>query len=446
MTSGNIAGHLLRFALPLLLGNLFQQLYNTVDSWVVGNFVSNEAYSAVGTINPIVNLFVSFFSGLGTGCGVVVSQYFGARREEKVSTAVHAGFFIIIALGVFMTVFGIGISPALLRFMKTPAEAFADADRYLKIYCVGLISLTVYNLCAAILRAVGDTKRPTVYLIVTAVVNIILDLVFVLCFGMGVEGVAWATVIAESVSMVLVVIAMMREQNAIRFIPKKLFAPDFGMMKKIAGIGIPSGVQMAVTSFSNIFVHSYVNYFGIGMMSGYASYLKVEKFLQLPLQSLQLSVTTFVGQNIGAGNIARVRKGTRTAFTMSFLISAGISVFLWFTTPYISAFFNSDSVSVGYATMMIRLIIPFFMVHILSAILAGSLKGAGDSKNVMIIMLSSYVAYRQIYLYLMTNFAANTETVVMVGIGSAWAVATLLISLYYRKNSERIFLAAMSGK
>lgn len=446
MTSGNIAGHLLRFALPLLLGNLFQQLYNTVDSWVVGNFVSNEAYSAVGTINPIVNLFVSFFSGLGTGCGVVVSQYFGARREEKVSTAVHAGFFIIIALGVFMTVFGIGISPALLRFMKTPAEAFADADRYLKIYCVGLISLTVYNLCAAILRAVGDTKRPTVYLIVTAVVNIILDLVFVLCFGMGVEGVAWATVIAESVSMVLVVIAMMREQNAIRFIPKKLFAPDFGMMKKIAGIGIPSGVQMAVTSFSNIFVHSYVNYFGIGMMSGYASYLKVEKFLQLPLQSLQLSVTTFVGQNIGAGNITRVRKGTRTAFTMSFLISAGISVFLWFTTPYISAFFNSDSVSVGYATMMIRLIIPFFMVHILSAILAGSLKGAGDSKNVMIIMLSSYVAYRQIYLYLMTNFAANTETVVMVGIGSAWAVATLLISLYYRKNSERIFLAAMSGK
>ncbi|MCQ2401875.1 MAG: MATE family efflux transporter [Lachnospiraceae bacterium] len=446
MTSGNIARHLVRFALPLLFGNLFQQLYNTVDSWVVGNFVSNEAYSAVGTINPIVNLFVSFFTGLGTGCGVVVSQYFGAKREDKVSTAVHAGFFMIIALGIFMTVFGIAISPALLNFMKTPAEAFADADKYLKIYCVGLISLTVYNLCAAILRAVGDTKRPMTFLIVTAVVNIILDLLFVLKFGMGVEGVAWATVIAEFVSMVLVVITMMREKSAIKFIPGKLLSPDFSVMKRIAGIGVPAGIQMAITSFSNIFVHSYVNYFGIGMMSGYASYLKIEKFLQLPLQSMQLSVTTFVGQNIGAGNLERVRKGARAGYVMSIMISAVISATLWFTTPYISAFFNSDPVSVEYSTMMIRLIIPFFMVHILSCMLAGTLKGAGDSRNVMIIMLSSYVAFRQIYLYLMTNFVANTEVIVMVGIGAAWVVATILISIYYRRNSERIFLNAIPNR
>lgn len=446
MTSGNIAKLLIGFALPLLLGNLFQQLYNTVDSWVVGNFVSNEAYSAVGTINPIVNLFVSFFTGLGTGCGVVVSQYFGAKREDKVSVAVHAGFFMIIALGIFMTVFGIIISPALLRFMKTPEEAFADANRYLKIYCVGLISLTVYNLCAAVLRAVGDTKRPTLFLIVTAVVNIILDLLFVLVFHMGVEGVAWATVLAEFTSMVLVVAVLLREKSAIRFIPGKLFSPDYREMKRIAGIGIPAGVQMAITSFSNIFVHSYINYFGIGVMSGYASYLKVEKFLQLPMQSIQLSVTTFVGQNIGAGDMGRVRKGIRSAYLICLGISAVISAALWFTTPYISAFFNSDPASVEHSVKMIRIIIPFFLIHILSCIFAGSLKGAGDSRNVMIIMLSSYVAYRQIYLYFVTNYIANTETAVMIGIGSAWVVATLLISLYYRFNSERIFRAAMPEK
>lgn len=445
MTKGNIAGHLLRFALPLLFGNLFQQLYNTVDSWVVGNFVSNEAYSAVGTINPIVNLFVSFFSGLGTGCGVLVSQYFGAKKEEKVSTAVHAGFFVILSLGILMTFFGIAISPALLRFMKTPAEAFADADRYLKIYCVGLISLTVYNLCAAILRAVGDTKRPTIYLIVTAVVNIVLDLLFVLKFGMGVDGVAWATVIAEFVSMVLVVATMMKDSTAIRFLPKKLLHPDFKMMGRIAEIGIPSGTQMAVTSFSNIFVHSYVNYFGIGMMSGYASYMKIEKFLQLPMQSMQLSVTTFAGQNIGAGDLDRVRKGTRTAYLMTMMISAVISGILWFASPAISGFFNSDPDSIRYSVWMIRIIIPFFMVHVLSAILAGTLKGAGDARNVMFIMLSSYVAFRQIYLFFMTNFVANTELVVIIGIGAAWAVATILIGIYYRKNAERIFLSAMPG-
>lgn len=443
MTSGNIAGLLLRFALPLLLGNLFQQLYNTVDSWVVGNFVSNEAYSAVGTVNPIVNLFVSFFTGLGTGCGVVVSQYFGAKKENGVSTAVHAGFFMIIALGIFMTVFGIAISPALLRFMKTPDSAFADADKYLRIYCAGLISLTVYNLCAAILRAVGDTKRPTIFLVLTAVVNIVLDLLFVLGFGMGVEGVAWATVIAEFTSMVLVVITLMREKSAIRFIPAKLLRPDFVIMKRIAGIGIPSGIQMAITSFSNIFVHSYINYFGIGAMSGYASYLKLEKFLQLPMQSIQLSVTTFAGQNIGAGDLKRVRQGSRTGFVMILLVSAVLSAALWFVSPYVSAFFNNDPESVMYSVKMIRIIIPFFIVHLISAILAGTLKGAGDSRNVMIIMLSSYVLYRQIYLYLATNFIANTVPVVMVGIGSAWAVATILIAVYYRHNSARIFEAAV---
>ena len=443
MTTGGIAGHLLRFALPLLLGNVFQQLYNTVDSWVVGNYVSNAAYSAVGTINPIVNLFVSFFSGLATGCGVVVSQYFGAKREDKVSKAVHGGFVLILLLGVAVTVGGIAVSPILLGFMQVPEEAFIEADIYLRIYCAGLLFLVVYNLGAAILRAVGDTNRPTYYLIATAVVNIVLDLLFVLKFRMGVAGVAWATVIAEAVSMVLVMLALIREKSAIRFRFGELFTTDRNIIRMIASIGVPSGVQMAITSFSNIFVHSYINHFGMEMMSGYASYLKCEKFLQLPLQSIQLSVTTFAGQNIGAGNLKRVREGTKTGFVISTVISAVLSLGLWFATPRIALFFNPDPASAQKAALIMRIIIPFFMIHIISCILAGTLKGAGDSRNVMVIMLSSYVVFRQIYLYLMTKFVANTEIVVICGIGSAWVVAAILISIYYRKNSERIFLAAV---
>lgn len=443
MTSGNILKLLVLFAWPLLLGNAFQQFYNTVDSWVVGNYVSSEAFSAVGTLNPIVNLFVSFFTGMSTGCGVVVSQYYGAGRADKVSTAVHSGFVIILVMGLAVTFGGILISPLLLKLMNTPAEVSAEANTYLKIYCCGLIFLTVYNLGAAILRAVGDSARPTIYLIVTAVINIILDLLFVIAFDMGVAGVAWATVIAEAVSMILIMVALSREKSAIRFRFRNLLHPDWAILQQIISIGIPAGVQTAIISFSNIFVHSYVNAFGTSMMGGYAAYMKVEKFAQLPQQSIQLALTTFVGQNIGYGNIKRAKEGVRVTMALSLGITAAVCLMMYFTAPYLVGFFSPDAAVIEIGSWVIRLMIPFTLIHSICPVFAGGLRGAGESRSIMFIMIGSYVVYRQIYLYLMTNYVANTPQIVVLSVGTAWLLATFIVGVYYFVRSDEIFRNAV---
>ena len=439
MTSGSILKLLISFAWPLLLGNAFQQFYNTVDSWVVGNYVSSAAFSAVTTITPIVNLFVSFFTGMSTGCGVLVSQYFGAGREDKVTVTVHSGFVLILLMGVTITFGGILLSPVLLNFMNTPEAVFAEADTYLRIYCAGLIFLTVYNLGAAILRAVGDSTRPTIYLIVTAVVNIVLDLVFVIVLNMGVAGVAWATVIAEAVSMVLVMIALAREKSAIRFRFKNLLHVEGGILRQIIGIGIPAGVQSAIISFSNVFVHSYVNAFGEKMMGGYGAYMKVEKFAQLPQQSIQLALTTFVGQNIGYGNVKRAKAGVRVSLVLSIGITLVICGLMYVTAPWLVGFFNPDEEVIRLGAWTIRFMIPFTIVHAACPIFAGGLRGAGEARSIMFIMVGSYVVFRQIYLFFMTRFVANTPTVVILGVGLAWVVATVIVGVYYLTRSDKIY-------
>jgi len=443
MTSGNILKLLISFAWPLLLGNAFQQFYNTVDSWVVGNYVSSAAFSAIGTISPIVNLFVSFFTGMSTGSGVIVSQYFGAGREDKVNITVHSGFVIILIMGAAITFGGILLSPLLLTLMNTPAEVFTEADIYLKIYCSGLVFLTVYNQGAAVLRAVGDSTRPTIFLIITAVINIVLDLLFVLVFGMGVAGVAWATVIAEGISMVLVMITLYRDKGAIRFRFKGLAHAEKGIVKQIVGIGIPAGVQSAIISFSNVFVHSYINYFGTTMMGGYAAYMKVEKFAQLPQQSIQLALTTFVGQNIGHGNIKRARQGVKVSMALCVGIIFVISILMYITAPYLVGFFNPDPGVIELGAWCIRLMVPFTIIHAATPIFAGGLRGAGESRSIMFIMVGSYCVFRQIYLYLVTTYIANTELSVVLGVGFAWAVASVSVALYYIINSKRIFHRAV---
>lgn len=443
MTSGSIVKLILGFAWPLLLGNAFQQFYNTVDSWVVGNYVSSAAFSAVGTISPVVNLFVSFFSGMATGSGVIVSHAYGAGREDKVSIAVHSGFVIILIMGVVVTFGGILISPTLLRFMNTPDDVFVEADTYMKIYCCGLIFLTVYNLAAAILRAVGDSRRPTIYLIVTAVVNIVLDLVFVLGLHMGVAGVAWATVIAEAVSMILIMITLMREKSAIRFRFSELFRIHPSTIRQIVSLGVPAGVQSAIISFSNVFVHSYVNYFGTDMMGGYAAYMKVEKFAQLPIQSLQLALTTFVGQNLGAGNIRRARNGVRTTMAIAFGLSAVICVAMYFTAPVLVRFFNPDDEVVRIGTWIIRFMLPFTLLHAATPVFAGALRGGKESRSIMFMMIGSYCVFRQIYLYITTNYIANTPEIVVSSIGTAWLVAAASAGIYYFRNVRRIFRNAV---
>ncbi len=308
MTEGGITQHIIRFAIPLLIGNVFQQLYNTVDTWVVGNFVSNEAYAAVGSVGPVINMLIGFFMGLSSGAGVVISQYYGAKRYEEVQKTVHTAVVMTLVLGVLFTAVGLGMTPFMLDLMNTPETVVPESTAYLTIYFSGMMGLMLYNIGAGILRAVGDSKRPFLYLAVCAIINTVLDLVFVLVFHMGVQGVALATIIAQATSAVLVLLALLRSDTCIRLRVSAL-RPHPEVLKKIIAVGIPAAIQMAITSFSNIFVQSYINYFGDNCMSGWTTYSKVDQILFLPMQSIALASTTFVGQNLGCNQVERARQG-----------------------------------------------------------------------------------------------------------------------------------------
>ncbi len=434
MTEGNISRHLIQFALPLLIGNIFQQLYNTVDTWVVGNYVSSEAFAAVGTVGPIINMLIGIFMGLASGAGVVISQYYGARRDQEVSDTVHTSMMMTFILAVIFTVLGIVIAPAMLHMMKTPENVFPESLMYLRIYFGGIVGLMVYNMGAGILRAVGDSQRPFYFLIVSAVINTVLDLVFVLGFHMGVEGVALATVIAQLLSALLTLYVLMRAHSSIRVMFSQLKI-HMDEMKKIIRVGIPAAIQMAITSFSNIFVQSYINFFGADCMSGWTAYAKIDQLILLPMQSLALSSTTFVGQNLGANLPDRAKKGIRISLLLSCVATVILMVpVLIFARPLV-AFFNAKPEVVEYGAKLLIWMSPFYVLCCVNQIYAGALRGAGNSKAPMIIMLGSFVVFRQAYLFIMANYISNEIIPIAMGYPAGWLVCSLLTLIYYRRTS-----------
>lgn len=432
MTEGNILQHIINFAFPLLIGNIFQQLYNTVDTWVVGNYVSNEAFSAVGTVGPIINMLIGFFTGLSSGAGVVISQYYGAKRFDKVHDAVHTSIVMTLLLGVVFTAVGILMIPPMLNLMKTPAEVFPESSAYLTIYFAGVLGLMLYNMGSGILRAVGDSQRPFYFLVVSAVLNTVLDLLFVLVFKMGVRGVAWATIIAQFISAILILITLMRTEICIKLILRDL-KMDWEMLKKVVRVGIPAAIQMAVTSFSNIFVQSYINYFGADCMSGWTAYSKIDQLILLPVQSIALAATTFVGQNLGLNQVERAKRGIRTSLWLGIGTTVVIMIPVLFFAPPLVAFFNSKAEVVQYGALLLRCISPFYVLTCFNQIYAGALRGAGNSRAPMIIMLCSFVFFRQCYLYIMANFVSNEIVPIALGYPAGWFVCSMLMILYYRR-------------
>ena len=431
MTSGNIVRHIFSFALPLLVGNVFQQLYNTVDTWVVGNFVSNEAFSAVGTVGPIINMLIGFFMGLSAGAGVVISQYYGAKREEDVSRAVHTSVVMTLIIGAVFTFIGIGMTPFMLRLMKTPPEVLPESTAYLTIYFSGLMGLMLYNIGSGILRAVGDSQRPFYFLVVCAILNTVLDLLFVLVFHMGVEGVALATILSQGVSAILVMITLLRTGGCIRLSVRKLRL-HFDMLSKIVRVGIPAALQMAVTTFSNIFVQSYINYFGADCMSGWTAYAKVDQLLFLPMQSISLASTTFVGQNLGRNQPERARQGVSVALKMALCATVIMMIPLLIFAAPIVGFFNDKPQVIEYGAMLLRWMSPFYVLCCFNQIYSGALRGAGNTKAPTIIMLSSFVLFRQIYLYVMSGIC-NEIIPIAMSYPAGWLLCSSLTTLYYHK-------------
>ena len=430
MTKGNITRHLVNFALPLLLGNLFQQLYNMVDTWVVGNYVSNEAFSAVGTVGPVINTLIGFFLGLSSGAGVVISQYYGAGREEKVRQAVHTALMLTLALGVVFTAAGIAMTPLMLQLMKTPAEVAPEQATYLRIYFAGVIGLLLYNMGSGILRAVGDSRRPFYFLVVSAVLNTVLDLLFVIKFHMGVEGVAYATIIAQAVSAVLTLWVLMGAEGGIR-LELRALRFTWSVLRQIVAVGIPAALQMAITAFSNVFVQSYINYFGPDCMSGWTAYNKVDQLMILPVQSISMADTTFVGQNLGVGDTPRAKKGVRTSLWLSVAVTAVLLIPVLLFAPDLTAFFNSKAEVVSYGALLLRLLSPFYFFFCINQIYAGALRGAGNSQVPMWIMLGSFVVFRQIYLYIMANFISNEIIPIALSYPAGWFVCSVATLLYY---------------
>ena len=431
MTEGSIARQLISFAFPLLIGNLFQQLYNTVDTWVVGNFVSDNAFAAVGSMGPIVNMFIGFFLGFATGAGALISQNFGAKNEDAIEKLVHTSIVATFAIGLIFTVSGHLLTPLLLDFAKIPEAVRPEAKTYLSIYFSGIMGLVFYNMGAAILRAVGDSKRPFYFLVVCAVMNTVLDLVFVLGFGMKVEGVAWATVISQAVSAILIVISLMRTKTCVRLQFRKLKV-NWHLLGRIVSLGIPSALQVSITSFSNIFVQSYINFFGPNCMSGYTAYSKIDMLLFLPAQSVSMATTTFVGQNLGCGQVKRARQGV----TASILISAGVTTALMIPVLIFSGdvvrIFTTQQDSIYYGTLFLRYITPFYILTCFTQVFASALRGAGNSRAPMVIMLSSYVAFRQVYLAIMST-VWNEVIPIAMGYPLGWILSCTIFIIYYYK-------------
>ncbi len=416
----------------MAVGLLFQQLYNTVDTVVVGQFVGQEAQAAVGSTGSIINTIVGFCAGLATGASVIISQRYGAHDRAGLRKAVHTTIAITFIMSLIATGVGLLIIPPMLRFMKTPEDVMEEASSYLFIYFSGVAGVLFYNMGSGILRAVGDSRRPLIFLVISAVLNTILDLLFVLGFHMGVEGVAYATVVSQVISALLILITLTREESAygIRWREMRI---DRQSLKGILTIGLPSSIQSAITAFSNVFVQSYINDFGSACMAGYGIYNKVDAFALIPVQAISMSSTTFVGQNWGAEQKRRARDGVHTAILMSIASTVALGLAVYFLARPLLGFFSPVEEVVAYGERFIRIVTPFYITICFNQIYAGALRGIGDATMPTVIMLCSFVVFRQIYLAVTKALGAGFLAVALA-YPMGWMMCSTLLYIRYRSS------------
>lgn len=432
MTQGAIWKKILLFSLPLLLGNVFQQLYNTVDSVIVGNYVGGDALAAVGTSGPIINLLVGLFMGIATGAGVVIARYFGAQDSEGVHDAVHTTLAATFIGGLFLTVVGVLLSPTVVRLIGVPENIMADSISYLRIYFGGIIAMMTYNMGAGILRAVGDSKTPLYFLIISSIVNIILDMVFVIALDMGVAGVAWATLIAQAVSATLTIMMLCRINASYR-VSLRQIRIKMSYLKEIIRIGLPSGLQNAIISMSNIVVQSYINSFGSAAIAGYSTYGKVDAFALMPVMSLSMAITTFTSQNIGAQRYDRVRQGVKTGLCMTCGTAVVLTSLVVVFARALLGIFTSDQQIIDYGLLTMTYQAPFYIILAVNNTLAGILRGAGKASVPSIIMAANMCGVRILWLSILMPIF-NSIIVVYLAFSVTWLTTGLCLIWYYRHS------------
>ncbi len=428
MTQGNIWKLLITFSIPLIIGNLLQQMYNTADSIIVGNFVGSNGLAAVGAGTALINLIIAFAQGAAVGAGVVVSQYIGADKKDKIKISVHTSICISIILGLILSLLGIFASPSLLIMMKTPKVVLKSSILYLQIYCGGLIFNVIYNMATGILNAAGNSKKPLVYLAIASFTNIILDLLFIKIFKLGVMGAAIATDISQAISCILAIGYLLKVKS-----DYKLYIKDLKINKetavKIIKIGLPTAIQNMVISFSNVLVQSSVNAYGATAMAGYAAYLKIDGFNILPVLSISMAVTTFTGQNVGANRLDRVKKGMYSSLIMVLVYTAFIGAVLLIFSHQVLGLFTHSAQVIMYGQLAMKYFCPYYFLLGILNVLAGTVRGAGKGIPPMIILLFSMCIFRILWIKIALPFYSSIDGVFIL-YPISWLVGAILMILY----------------
>lgn len=419
------------FALPLLLGNLFQQLYNTVDSLIVGNFLGSSALAAVSSSGSLIFMLIGFLSGISLGAGVIVARYFGAEDMQNVHDAVHTTVAFGLVAGVLMTAAGMLLSPQILIWMGTPESVMQESVAYLQIYFSGSLGFVMYNIFVGILQAVGDSRHPLYYLMLSSVVNLVLDVLFIEVFHTGVGGAALATVISQVLSAVLCFIQLLRTKDCY-----KLKIRDIRFHRKlliqIIRIGLPSGVQNSIIAFANVVVQSYINAFGEMAMAGYGAYSKIEGFAFLPINSFTMAMTTFVGQNLGARQLERTKKGAHFGILTTITLAELIGVVVFLFAPQFVAAFDSTPEVIRFGVEKARTAALFYFLLAFSHSAAAILRGAGKAIVPMMIMMVAWCAVRVAFLAITVPLFYDIQVVYVV-YPLTWALSSIIFLIYYKK-------------
>lgn len=431
MTEGTIWKKIIFFALPLFVGNLFQQLYNTADSLIVGNFLGSNALAAVSSSGNLIFLMVGFFNGIAIGAGVVIARYFGARDIENMQRAIHTTVAFGLVSSVILTVVGVALAPQILIWMDTPANVLPESVTYFRIYFMGSLGLVMYNIFVGILQAVGDSKHPLYYLIVSSIINVVMDLVLIVVFDMGVGSAAFATILSQFISAALCMRKLMKTQDSYRLVIKDIrFHKD--MLIKIIRYGLPSGLQNSIIAIANVVVQSNINAFGEMAMAGCGAYSKIEGFAFLPITSFTMALTTFIGQNLGAKDFERTKKGAKFGMLCSMTLAEVIGILMFIAAPILIAAFNNQPEVVQFGTDRARTSALFFFLLAYSHCISAILRGAGKSLVPMIVMLVFWCVVRVSFLTIMSWFINDIAIVYWV-YPLTWSLSSITFLIYYKK-------------
>lgn len=430
LTEGNITSLLCRFAIPILLGQVFQNLYNSVDAVVVGHFCGTTALAAVSACSDMSRLLTGFFTGLSNGTGILLARAFGAKDYKKLHDAIHTALLFSLLLGVFMAAAGILCSGLLLRLTDCPEDVFAQALQYLRVYLFGIFLTAMYNVGAGVLRAVGDSRTPLYYLIIASAVNTLTDLIAVIWLDMGVLGAAAATVISQMVSAVLVFQRLMRTREVyqVRLADAKI---DRALLLDIINLGIPNAVQNSLNAVSSLFIQRYINGFQAFAIAGVGAAKKVDKFAGLVALSIGNATSMFVSQNIGAGQERRAVRSVHISLLMTLAFSACVSVPAYLCAPYLIKIFNNDPEVLFYGVGMIRVIMPLYCLQGISHIYTSAIRGFGHSRVIMLLNIFSLIIVKQIFLAVSMGISRDIRFVYWC-YPLSWAVASILNVAYYR--------------